>query len=171
VVISGAFREAGLADLEEQLGVISQSTGLRIVGPNCQGVNYRPNKLFASFWFPPIRPGPIAVISQSGTVASNFAGWAADEGFGASATVCLGNQVDVSETDVSSFFADDPETRAMALYLGGAKDGRQFMDVLKRVAAKKLVVILKAGCTAGGQRAAASHTRSLVGRDEVFDAV
>jgi len=171
VVLSGGFREAGRADLEEQLAEIARSSGLRIVGPNCQGVNYLPNKLFASFWFPPVMPGPVAVVSQSGTVAATLAGWAADENFGVSATVCLGNQVDVSETDTISFFADDPETRAMAYYLEGAKDGRGFIDVIKRVASKKPLVILKSGRTAGGQRAAASHTRSLAGSDAVFDAV
>jgi acyl-CoA synthetase (NDP forming) len=171
VVLSGGFREAGREDLEEQLADIARSSGLRIVGPNCQGINYLPNKLFASFWFPPVMPGPVAVVSQSGTVAATLAGWAVDENFGVSATVCLGNQVDVSETDTISFFADDPATRAMAYYLEGAKDGRRFMDVLKHVASKKPLVILKSGRTTGGQRAAASHTRSLAGRDEVFDAV
>lgn len=171
VVLSGGFREAGRADLEEQLAEIVSSSGLRIVGPNCQGLNYLPNRLRASFWFPPVMPGPMAVVSQSGTVAATLAGWAADEHFGVSATVCLGNQVDVSETDMIDFFADDAQTRAMALYLEGAKDGRCFIDVLKRVASKKPVVILKSGRTTGGQRAAASHTKSLAGRDEVFGAV
>ena len=171
VVLSGGFREAGRADLEEQLAEIVNSSGLRIVGPNCQGLNYLPNRLRASFWFPPVMPGPMAVVSQSGTVAATLAGWAVDEGFGVSGTVCLGNQVDVSETDVIGFFADDRQTRAMALYLEGARDGRRFIDVLKRVAPKKPVVILKSGRTVGGQRAAASHTKSLAGRDEIFGAV
>ena len=171
IVLSGGFREAGRADLEQELADVVRDTGLRIVGPNCQGVNYLPNKLFASFWFPPVMAGPIAVVSQSGTVASALTGWAADDSLGVSATVCLGNQVDLCETDMIRFLADDPQTHAMALYLEGAKDGRHFMDVLKRVAPKKPVVILKSGGTPEGQRAAASHTCSLAGRDEVFDAV
>jgi len=170
VVLSGGFREAGRTDLEEQLGAISRSSGLRILGPNCQGFNYLPNKLRASFWFPPVQLGPVAVISQSGTVAATLAGWALDEAFGVSATVCLGNQVDVSETDTIRFFANDSQTRAMALYLEGAKDGRRFVDVLKRAGGKKPIVILKGGRTVGGRRAAASHTKSLAGRDEVFGA-
>jgi len=170
VVLSGGFREAGRADLEEQLGAIARSGGLRILGPNCQGFNYLPSNLRASFWFPPVPLGPVAVVSQSGTVAATLAGWALDESFGVSATVCLGNQVDVSETDTIEFFVSDPQTRVMALYLEGARDGRRFVDVLKRVGSQKPLVILKGGCTVGGQRAAASHTRSLAGRDEVFGA-
>jgi acyl-CoA synthetase (NDP forming) len=112
----------------------------------------------------------MAVASQSGTVAATLAGWATDDHFGVSAAVCLGNQVDVCEADLMSFFADDPQTGVMAFYLEGAKNGPRFVDVLRRVAPKKPVVILKSGCTSEGQRAASSHTRSLAGRDEVFDA-
>jgi acyl-CoA synthetase (NDP forming) len=170
VVLSGGFREAGRADLEEELSAIVRETDLRIVGPNCQGINYLPSRLLASFWFPRVLPGPMAVASQSGTVAATLAGWATDDLFGVSATVCLGNQVDICESDLMSFFAHDPQTDVMAFYLEGAKDGPRFVSVLKRVAPKKPIVILKSGRTVEGKRAASSHTRSLAGRDEVFDA-
>ncbi|HUW10980.1 MAG TPA: acetate--CoA ligase family protein [Anaerolineae bacterium] len=169
IIISGGFREAGRDDLEDELRAAAIDTGMRLVGPNCQGINYRPNKLCASW--PLVEPsGSMAVISQSGTVAATLAGWAVDEGLGISATVSLGNQVDVCETDMIEFFAEDDNTRVMALYLEGAKDGRRFLEVAKRVILEKPMVILKSGRTAAGQRAAASHTRSLAGHDGVFDA-
>jgi len=170
VVISGGFREAGRQDLEEELRSIVRETGLRIIGPNCQGINYRPNRLCAS-WPLVTTSGPLVIISQSGTVAATLAGWAVDEGFGVSATVSLGNQADVCETDLIDFFAEDGESRVIALYLEGAKDGRRFLSAVKRTLPKKPIVVLKSGRTEGGQRAAASHTQSLAGRDEVFDAV
>jgi acyl-CoA synthetase (NDP forming) len=169
IVISGGFREAGRDDLEAELRSIVAETGLRLVGPNCQGINYRPNKLCAS-WPLVTAPGRMAVISQSGTVAATLAGWAVDEGRGVSATVSLGNQVDVCETDLIEFFAADHDTRVMALYLEGAKDGRRFLQALRRAISTVPIVVLKSGRTESGQRAAASHTRSLAGRDEVFDA-
>jgi len=170
VVISGGFREAGHADLEAEVASIVRASGLRLIGPNCQGINYRPNKLCAT-WPLLTASGPFAVVSQSGTVAAAMAGWAVEEGLGISATVSLGNQVDLSETDMLDFFASDPATRAVAFYLEGVQDGRRFIQVLRRVAPQKPILILKSGCTSGGQRAAASHTRSLAGRDEVFGAV
>ena len=96
IVISGGFREAGREDLEQELRAVMAETGLRLVGPNCQGINYRTNKLCAS-WPLVATQGSMAVISQSGTVAATLAGWAVDEGRGVSATVSLGNQVDVCE--------------------------------------------------------------------------
>jgi len=170
IVISGGFRESGRLDLEDELKAVVRQTGLRIVGPNCQGINYRPNRLCAS-WPLVTANGPMAVISQSGTVAATLAGWAVDEGFGITATVSLGNQVDVCETDLVEYFAGDPATRTIALYLEGARDGRRFVRAVRQTLPHKPIVVLKSGVTAGGQRAAASHTRSLAGRDEVFDGV
>jgi len=169
IIISGGFRESGREDLEQELVDIVAETGLRLVGPNCQGINYRPNRLCAS-WPLVTASGSLAVISQSGTVAATLAGWAVDEGLGISATVSLGNQVDVCETDLIDFFADDEESRVIALYLEGAKDGRRFLEAMKRAISRKPVVVLKSGRTEGGQRAAVSHTRSLAGRDDIFDA-
>jgi len=169
IIISGGFRESGRDDLEQEVLQVAAEAEIRLIGPNCQGINYRPNKLCAS-WPLVAEEGSIAVISQSGTVAATLAGWAVDEGLGVSATVSLGNQIDVCETDLVEFFADDPGTRVMALYLEGAKEGRRFLDVASRAIGSKPVVVLKSGRTDVGQRAAASHTSSLAGRDDVFDA-
>jgi acyl-CoA synthetase (NDP forming) len=167
VIISGGFREAGRSDLEMELSSIVAETGIRLLGPNCQGFNFRANKLCAS-WPLVAKSGPFAVISQSGTVAAVIAGWAVEDGLGISATVSLGNQVDLCEADFVEFLADDPGTKAIGMYLEGVKDGTRFLQVARKAALRKPLVILKSGRTEGGQRAAASHTRSLAGRDEVF---
>ena len=169
IIISGGFREAGRNDLEKELLEISVETGIRIIGPNCQGINYIPNKLCAS-WPLITLEGSMAVISQSGTVAATIAGWAEEEGWGISTAVSLGNQIDVNETDLINALAGDDNIKSIALYLEGAKDGRKFLAASENLIANKPLIVLKSGRTAGGQRAAASHTKSLAGRDEIFDA-
>lgn len=169
IIISGGFREAGRNDLEKELLEISVETGIRIIGPNCQGINYIPNKLCAS-WPLITLEGSMAVISQSGTVAATIAGWAEEEGWGISTVVSLGNQIDVNETDLINALAGDDTIKSIALYLEGAKDGRKFLAASENLIANKPLIVLKSGRTAGGQRAAASHTKSLAGRDEIFDA-
>ncbi len=169
IIISGGFREAGWIDLEKELLEISAETGIRLVGPNCQGINYIPNKLCAS-WPLITKQGSMAVISQSGTVAATLAGWAEEEGWGISTTISLGNQIDVNETDLINTLAEDDNIKSIALYLEGAKDGQKFLQASKNLIAKKPLIVLKSGRTAGGQRAAASHTKSMAGRDEIFDA-
>ncbi len=168
IIISGGFREAGRQDLEKELLDIVAETGIRIIGPNCQGVNYIPNKLCAS-WPVITSPGSMAIISQSGTVAATLAGWAEEEGWGIAATVSLGNQIDVNETDLLEIFSVDSNTKSIALYLEGAKDGRRFLTVAHQMVKSKPLIVLKSGRTRDGQRAAASHTKSMAGRDEIFD--
>lgn len=169
IIISGGFREAGRIDLEKELLEISVETGIRMIGPNCQGINYIPNKLCAS-WPLITLEGSMAVISQSGTVAATIAGWAEEEGWGISTVVSLGNQIDVNETDLINALAGDDTIKSIALYLEGAKDGRKFLAASENLIANKPLIVLKSGRTSGGQRAAASHTKSLAGRDEIFDA-
>lgn len=169
VVISGNFREAGNDDLEAELVAVARRTGVRVIGPNCQGIA-RPGSRLCATWPLMKDPGGMAIISQSGTVGAAFALWASAEGLGVSAFVSLGNRCDVDESDLIDFFGGDAATRAIALYLEGVRDGRRFMDVAGRVGREKPVVVLKSGRTASGRRAAQSHTRSVAGRDEVFDA-
>jgi acyl-CoA synthetase (NDP forming) len=170
VVVTGGFREAGRADLEDELRSIVEETGLRILGPNIQGIIRTSNRLCAMPWPFITEQGPLAVISQSGTVTAAISEWAAQEGLGISAAVNLGNQVDLCESDLIEFFAGDPHTKAIALYLEGVKDGRRFLDVVKGAVKEKPVAVLKSGRTRGGQKAVASHTGSLGGSDAVFSA-
>ncbi len=170
VVVTGGFREAGRADLEEELRTIVEETGLRMLGPNIQGIIRTCNRLCAMPWPLITEQGPLAVISQSGTVTAAISEWAAQEGLGISAAVNLGNQVDLCESDLVEFFAGDPHTKAIALYLEGIKDGRRFLDVVGEAVKEKPIAVLKSGRTKGGQKAVASHTGSLGGSDTVFSA-
>lgn len=170
VVVTGGFREAGRADLEEELRAIVAETGLRILGPNIQGIIRTPNRLCCMPWPLITEQGPLGVISQSGTVTAAIAEWAAQEGLGISAAVNLGNQVDLCESDIIDFLASDPHTKAMALYLEGVRDGRRFLEAVRRAGGTKPIAVLKSGRTEGGQKAVASHTGSLGGSDAVFSA-
>lgn len=170
LILSAGFREDGRMDLEEEIAVIPKRYGLRFVGPNVQGINYLPNKMCVMF-YPVIKTqGPIAIVSQSGTITAALSEWAADEGLGISAAINLGNQVDLCESDYLDFLAADENTKAIAMYIEGLKDGRQFIDTLRRVAPQKPIAILKGGRTGIGQKSAASHTGSLAGSYQVFSA-
>ena len=169
VILSAGFREAGRPDLEKEILSISQKTGLRLMGPNIQGINYLPNKLCPMF-FPVIKKkGPLAIISQSGTITAALSEWAADEGLGISAAINLGNQVDLCESDYLDFFATDEHTSAVVMYIEGIKNGHRFLETLNRVVPRKPVVILKSGRTEAGQKSAASHTGSMAGSNKIFN--
>jgi len=171
VVISGGFGETGPAggELERQMLETAGRGGVRIIGPNCQGVNSTSVGLCASWPLVKVR-GPISIISQSGTIAAALACWADEEGVGISKLVALGNKCDVDETELLSYLAGDPETEVIALYIEGVRNGRKFMEVARAAASKKPVVVVKGGRTAKGAEAVLSHTRSLAGSDAVFDA-
>ena len=171
LVLTAGFREAGRWDLENELAKIPGECGFRFIGPNVQGLNYVPNKMCAMF-FPVIKTrGALGIISQSGTVTAALSEWAANEGLGISAAVNLGNQIDLCEADYLDYLAHDRNTKAVAMYIEGLKDGKKFAETLKSVTPHKPVVILKGGRTEAGQKSAASHTGSLAGNHRVFSAV
>ncbi len=170
VVITGGFAESGEAGaaLQEEMARNASRCGIRVVGPNCQGVNYPYHGLCAS-WPLITRRGDIAIVSQSGTVGAALIDWAAEERLGFSAFVSMGNRTDVDEADLIAFFGDDPHTKVIALYIEGVKDAGKFLASVR--GCRKPIVIFKAGRTERGRKAAESHTRSLAGRDEIYDAV
>jgi acetyltransferase len=170
VVITGGFAEAGEDGerLQEELAQVVRKTGIRVIGPNCQGVNLPHHQMCAS-WPLITTKGKIAFASQSGTVGAAFLDLAAAEKLGVSAFVSLGNRVDVDEAEVISYFNTDPHTQVIALYLEGVKRPSYFLDALQETG--KPVVILKAGRTSRGSRAAESHTKSLAGTDAIYDAL
>ncbi len=170
VVITGGFAESGEAGaaLQEEMARNAARCGIRVVGPNCQGVNYPYHGLCAS-WPLITRRGDIAIISQSGTVGAALIDWASEERLGFSAFVSMGNRTDVDEADLVAFFGDDPHTKVVALYIEGVKDAGKFLEAVRKC--RKPIVIFKAGRTERGRKAAESHTRSLAGRDEIYDAV
>jgi acyl-CoA synthetase (NDP forming) len=170
IIQSAGFREAGREDLEGEILTVSRECGIRLMGPNIQGINYLPNKLCAMF-FPVIkRKGPLAIVSQSGSVTAALSEWADRDGLGISAAINLGNQTDICEADYLEFFAQDRNTHTIVMYLEGIKNGRRFLEAVKKATPRKAVVVLKAGRSETGARSAASHTGSMAGGHEVFSA-
>jgi acetyl coenzyme A synthetase (ADP forming)-like protein len=170
IVISGGFSETGEAgkELERQLLEEAKKSGVRVLGPNCQGINNAIAGLCASW--PLVRAkGPISIISQSGTVLAAMGCWAERDGIGISKLVALGNKCDVDETELLEYLGRDENTKVIGLYMEGTRDGRKFMEVAKGVVENKPIVVLKGGRTPKGVEAAKSHTRSLAGLDRVFD--
>jgi acetyltransferase len=172
IVISAGFREIGGegARREEELRRWLADQPLRVLGPNCLGWIRPAARLNATF--APAMParGGIAFISHSGALAVAILDWSRDRRMGFSLFASLGNQADVTETDVLTASVADPETRVVVAYLEGLADGRRFFDALRAATALKPVVVLKTGRSAEGARAVASHTGALAGSDLAFDA-
>jgi len=170
VVITGGFAEAGEegAKLQEELADTARRYGIRVIGPNCQGVNNPHHNMCAS-WPLLTRKGGMAFISQSGTVGAALMDWASEDHLGVSVFVSLGNRADVDEADCIQYFNNDPYTKVIALYVEGVRRPAAFQKAL--AAASKPVVILKAGRTVRGRLAAESHTKSMAGVDAVYDAI
>jgi len=172
VIISGGFKEIGAAGaaLEEKCAQIIAGSATRVIGPNCIGVFNPTAKLDMLFLSPDrlARPkaGKIAFISQSGAVGSAVLDWLAAEGIGLSKFVSYGNAMDIDESDLIEYLAADPDTAVITMYLEGVKDGRKFLRVAK--ACKKPIIVLKAGKSARGVAAVASHTGSLAGEAAVY---
>ena len=169
VVISAGFSEVGNEKLERELVGKARKHDVRVIGPNCAGIFGVHGKFFGSFEVR-VKPGGLALISQSGAFGGVALAMGNDEGIGFSAFVSYGNGADLNESDFLEYFADDENTKVIALYIEGVKDGRRFLKALSYASAKKPVVILKAGKSASGARAASSHTGSLAGSYEIYRA-
>jgi acyl-CoA synthetase (NDP forming) len=170
IVITGGFAEAGPdgEKLQEELVQTARRAGVRLIGPNCQGLNNPHARLCAS-WPLLTTPGNMAFISQSGTVGAALMDWASQDQLGVSVFVSLGNRADIDEADAIEYFNQDPHTKVIALYIEGVKRPIYFQDALN--GATKPVVILKAGRTEQGRLAAESHTKSMAGSDAVYEAI
>ncbi len=165
-IISSGFKEVGNAELEEQVVNIARRYGMRILGPNIFGVAYVPGRLNATFGPAEIKEGKIALISQSGALGIALMGWTQTEEIGLSAVVSVGNKADVSDEDLLDFFGRDENTNVIVIYMEGVHDGRAFMDAVRRNS--KPIVVIKAGRSERGAKAASSHTGSLAGSDLVY---
>jgi acetyltransferase len=172
VVVSAGFAEMGGegAAREAELRVWLAGQPLRVLGPNCLGW-MRPSRRM-NLTFAPGMPaaGAIGFFSHSGALCTAILDWSRDHHVGFSLFASLGNQAGVTETDVLRALAEDDETRVVAAYLEGVADGRAFFEALAAVAPRKPCVLLKAGRTAEGARAVASHTGALAGSDRAFEA-
>ena len=141
------------------------------MGPNIYGYYYTPSNLCATFCTPYDVKGATALSSQSGGVGMSIIGFSRSTGMGVSAIVGLGNKADLDEDDLLTYFEQDDNTRVIAMHVEDLKDGRSFAEVAKRVSKTKPVIVLKAGRTAMGARASASHTGALAGDDKVYEDV
>ncbi len=174
VVISAGFKEAGNVELEEELVRRARKWGIRLVGPNCLGVTNIENGFDCNF-NPPERQarpkfGGIAFMSQSGAFGAAILDWAARHEIGMSKFISLGNMADLDESDFMGYLKEDPKTNVITAYLEGVKDGRKFFQTARETTLSKPVVVLKAGRTEAGAKAAASHTGSLAGSYKIYEA-
>ena len=169
VMIPSGFGEVGEHELQNELVGVARKHGVRIMGPNIYGFYYTPENLCATFCTAFDVKGTVALSSQSGGVGMSIIGFARSTGMGVSAIVGLGNKSDLDEDDLLTYFEQDDNTQAIAMHAEDLKDGRAFAEVASRVSKKKPVIMLKAGRTAYGARAAASHTGALAGNDKIYD--
>ena len=171
VLIPSGFAEVGEHALQEEIVAVARENNVRLMGPNIYGFYYTHKNLCATFCTPYTEKGKVALSSQSGGVGMAIVGFSRSAKMGVSAIVGLGNKADIDEDDLLTFFEQDPNTEVIAMHVEDLKDGRAFAEVAARVSRKKPIVVLKAGRTGMGARAANSHTGALAGDDRVYDAV
>ncbi len=172
VVITAGFKEVGAegAALEKEIADSARRGACAMLGPNCLGLINTHHRMNASFAKQMPQPGGISVISQSGALCTAILDWAAGRQLGLAKLISIGNKADLSETDFLRVFADDPETKVIVGYLESIDSGDAFIKAAEAAAARKPVVICKAGITKAGVKAASSHTGSLAGADIAYGA-
>jgi len=173
ILFSAGFKETGTDKgraMELELTRIARTSGMRIIGPNCMGL-YAPRTGLA--YFPELSrtPGPIGLISHSGSLANILCRMGPEKGLAFSKAVSLGNECDLNAADFLTYLGRDPETEVIGAYIEGIKDGPQFLKALREASRAKPVVVWKVGLTAEGSRAAASHTGALAGSREIWEGV
>jgi acetyl coenzyme A synthetase (ADP forming)-like protein len=171
VLIPSGFAETGNVEGQQEIVAIGRKYGVRLMGPNIYGFYYTPKNLCATFCTAYDVKGKAALSSQSGGIGMAIIGFSRSAKMGVSAIVGVGNKCDLDEDDLLTFFEQDDNTQIIAQHCEDLKDGRAFAEVAKRVSKKKPVVVLKAGRTAMGARAASSHTGALAGNDKIYEDV
>ena len=172
IVISAGFAETGAEGkvLQDEMVKIAAAGGIRIMGPNGMGIWSSKVRLNTAFNFIP-KTGGISFISQSGTMGAYLLQTAADKGYGFHTFLSVGNQADLSMVDYIEYLGDDEDTKVIVLYIEGLKSGPLFLEKAKEVVKTKPIIVYKAGRTEPGSRATMSHTASIAGSDEIFDAM
>ncbi|MCJ7716915.1 MAG: acetate--CoA ligase family protein, partial [Anaerolineales bacterium] len=172
VVISAGFREAGMEGLERELELveIAEKYQFRLIGPNCLGIIDTFTPINASFSAGTPPQGPMAFMSQSGALGTAILDWAQAGRLGLAKFVSLGNKADVSEIDLLKAWADDEDTNVILIYSEGLPNGQEFIKVAREVTKTKPVVAIKSGVTKSGSRAVSSHTGSLAGSEQAYEA-
>jgi len=177
IIVTAGFKEADEqgARLEKDIESLAKSYGTRIIGPNCLGIMSLSESNIMNLTFLKITPkyGGIALLSQSGAICAATVEDAIEQGIGFSKVISMGNKVDMDENDILELLADDADTKVIVMYLEDIHDGRRFMEIAKRIIMenKKPIIVLKAGRTPEGAKAAISHTGALMGPDEIYDAL
>jgi acetyltransferase len=172
IIISAGFKESGAAgaELEQQVRERALQGKLRIIGPNCLGVMSPLTGLNATFASTMARPGHVGFISQSGALCTAVLDWSLEENIGFSAFVSIGSMMDVGWGDLIDYLGSDPQTTSIVIYMETVGDARSFLSAAREVALTKPIIILKAGRTQAASQAAASHTGTLTGSHDVFEA-
>lgn len=171
IIISAGFKETGPAgaELERQVMQHARRGKMRIIGPNCLGVMNPITGLNATFASRMADPGKVAFISQSGALCTAVLDWSHKENVGFSSFVSIGSMLDVGWGDLIYYLGDDPHTESIVIYMETIGDARAFLSAAREVALTKPIIVIKPGRTAGAAKAAASHTGSLTGSDEVLE--
>ncbi|MFE4608289.1 acetate--CoA ligase family protein [Streptomyces niveus] len=169
VLIPSGFAETGEHELQQEIVTIAEENGIRLLGPNIYGYYSTWQDLCATFCTPYDVKGGVALTSQSGGIGMAILGFARTTRTGVSAIVGLGNKSDLDEDDLLTWFGEDDNTDCIAMHLEDLKDGRAFVEAARATVPKKPVVVLKAGRTAAGAKAAGSHTGALAGDDAVYE--
>jgi acyl-CoA synthetase (NDP forming) len=171
VVISGGLAETGEegARVQQEVVKIARSGGIRFIGPNCMGHFDTSTNLFTVPYLPPVKRGPLGVITQSGNASQTIIHQAAEVGLGFSKYISSGNEADLHFEDYLEYLGGDDETEIILGYVEGLREGRRFFELAREISKKKPIVIMKAGRTEAGARAAQSHTASLAGSDVVSE--
>jgi len=167
IIISAGFKEIGRADLEKRL---IEKRSFRILGPNTFGLINTCNNMNASFAYGMPPRGNIAFITQSGAMAEAIIMWMIAHGIGVSKIIGTGNKADLGDEELIAYLEKDEETKVIALYIEGLKDGRKFVEVAGRISKKKPIVVLKGGKQLSGVRAAKSHTGALTSEYKIYRA-
>lgn len=170
IIISAGFKETGPAGIELERQVMEYARGkMRIIGPNCLGVMSPLSGLNATFASGMARRGNVGFISQSGALCTAVLDWSMQENVGFSSFVSIGSMLDVGWGDLIYYLGDDPRTESIVIYMETIGDARAFLSAAREVALTKPIIVIKPGRTAGAAKAAASHTGSLTGSDEVLE--
>jgi acetyltransferase len=172
IVISAGFKETGEsgAELERQILERARRGNLRVIGPNCLGVMRPPQGLNATFAGGLAHAGSVGFISQSGALCAAVLDWSLRENVGFSAFISIGSMLDVGWGDLIDYLGSDPKTHSIVMYMETIGDARSFLSAAREVALSKPIIVIKAGRSEAAAKAAASHTGSLTGSDEVLEA-
>ncbi|NQV14915.1 acetate--CoA ligase family protein [bacterium] len=170
-IISSGFSEVGNLEEEQRILRYTRKNNIRVLGPNIFGHYSSKVSLNATFGPRDIRPGNVAIITQSGALGVAMIGKTAVQNIGLSSIISVGNKSDINEADLLEYLINQEETKIILMYVEGIQDGERLVEVLKRATRVKPVIVIKSGRSIRGAVAAASHTGSLAGSDKVFDAI